>query len=81
MDELLISNRPLLYLRGFERTKRLVLGLSEHFRDTYYCRSPHSSLRGNTLSRLSTVKMMRFIVFYSLGQDRGTASKAAGRKP
>ena len=48
MDELLISNRPLLYLRGFERTKRLVLGLSEHFRDTYYCRSPHSSHREGT---------------------------------
>lgn len=26
-------------------------------------------------------RIMRFIVFYSLGQDRGTASKAAGRKP
>ena len=48
MDELLISNRPPLYLRGFERTKRLVLGLSEHFRDTYYCRSPYSLSREDT---------------------------------
>ena len=30
-------------------------GLSEHYRDTYYCRSPHSSLREGTLFMLAAI--------------------------